>query len=523
MPDEGDHNGLSRSGGATADFEYYNAFESVGMGYVAAALRQSGAGVELLDGTVDPLGVDGLVEQALTLNPRMVGFSILWDGYDDVREMCRKLREGGYGGHITVGQHFATFNYERVLNDVPEMDSVVRFEGEETAVELLERVRAGASLEGMAGLATRVDGKVVAGCPRRLVPDLDALPFPARDVMARQPERFPQVTLSGSRGCPWRCRFCTITTFYKTPPGKIFRHRSPENIADEMEELGRRFGKRNFVFTDDQFLGSGNNGRRFARGFAEELIRRKLDVGFYLGTRADSVREDVFALLVEAGLTDVFLGVESGYQPTLDYYRKDIAVETQRDAILTLQRLGVNLHLGFIMFHERSTLEEVKANLDFLRTVRKMSWEGPGMFFGDLSIFAGSSFMEDEAPVELSPEQSYKRQWDIADPNARHYRGVMRQVLSPLATPFQNLSLQRNRGSVPESVLKPVEDDMREFTFHVAQDVLDRVERAPLTGAEVRALAEQVEGRATRMQIALEVAQMLCNRDAPPTRAGGLL
>ena len=59
----------------------------------------------------------------------MLGFTILWEGYEDVQEMCAGLRRNGYQGHITLGQHFATFNYEDVLRDTPQVDSIVRFEG----------------------------------------------------------------------------------------------------------------------------------------------------------------------------------------------------------------------------------------------------------------------------------------------------------------------------------------------------------------------------------------------------------
>ena len=80
-------------------------------------------------------------------------------------------------------------------------------------------------------------------------------------------------------------------------------------------------------------MGAGKRGRDFVRAFAEEVIRRGLDVEFAFETRADSVETELFALLKQAGLYIVFLGIESGYQPTLDYFQKDITVAENRQAI----------------------------------------------------------------------------------------------------------------------------------------------------------------------------------------------
>ncbi|MBK8255746.1 MAG: cobalamin-dependent protein [Polyangiaceae bacterium] len=509
------------SGAPTVDFGY-ECYESLGLGYVAAYLRRHGVSVSIFDGTIDPVRCEEMVDVIVEKNPLLVGFSILWDGYDDVRKMCSQVRARGFRGHLTVGQHFATFNADRVLNDTPEMDSVVRFEGEHTALEMVERLRAGLDLQGVLGVAFRNGaGGVIETPPRPLVADLDALPFPARDVLSRNRDQINWVTMSGSRGCPWRCKFCTITNFYKTPPGKIFRHRSPRSIVDEMEQIIELYGKNRFSFTDDQFLGAGSSGRAFALGVADEILRRGLKVAIYLATRADSVDETVFARLRDAGVVDVFLGIESAFQPTLDYFRKDITVDQNRRAIGILKSLGIGLHLGFIMFHERSSLDEVRANIDFLREVELMSWEGPGMFFGDMSIFSGTDFMRETRNKALSPEQAYKAPWDIQDPLTRRYRSWMRTILAPLATPFQTFSRHRARGSVPAGVLQICEEKMRSTSLGIASEMLDRVKLNSQSESHVDEARKTMEDEATRLQCALEIAEMLSDQSrAEPARAG---
>ncbi|MBK8255745.1 MAG: radical SAM protein [Polyangiaceae bacterium] len=483
---------------------YYDCYESLGMGYVAAALRKAGARVSIIDGTIDPWTTDEILERTLAANPVLVGFSILWEGYPDVQEFCRNLRAAGYQGHLTVGQHFATFNARRILADTPEMDSVVRFEGEETAVQVWEHVRSGKSLEGVPGIAYRNPAGAAVETPTRpLVHDLDVLPFPSRDVMERNLDRIHQVTISASRGCPWRCNYCSITTFYRIPQGKVIRHRSPKSVVDEMEQIVHKYNRRRFSFTDDQFMGAGQSGRDFARAFAREIIDRGLEVYFAFDTRADTIDRETFALLKRAGLWRVFMGIESGYQPTLDYFRKDITVEQNLKAVKILQSLDIGFTMGMIMFTERSSLSEVRANLAFLRETNEF---GPQVFFQDLSIWSGTTFMEGQPGGDVA--DMYTRVYEIADAGVRQFRSRIQEMLQPLAGPYQNIVQHRNRGTLPVPLIQRCEQKLRDVTMSAAEDLLCLVEQQEATPAALADLTRRVEGGAVQIQLALDMAEM---------------
>lgn len=481
--------------------------EGLGMGYIAAYLRvHADAEVEIVDGTIDPVTSEDIVDYIARCNPRLVGFSVLLDGYPDVQRVVGALRERGFTGHITMGQHFATFNYAKIFADTPGIDSVVRFEGEHTALELLETLRRGGSLDGVAGLAFRApDGTAVANTPRPLIEDLDSVPFPARDVLARNLDRVAQVSISGSRGCPWRCKFCSITTFYKIPKGRIWRHRSPQNIVDEMEVIGEHFSKRVFTFADDQFMGAGPNGRAFARSFAEEVMRRKLDIEFSFETRSDSIDREIFAQLRDAGLSHVFLGVESGYQPTLDFYRKDVTVERQAEAIRTLRDLGIEVRMGFIMFHEHSTLQEVRANLSFLAETESFSMTS---MYGSLELRPGSAFME-EYDESADVNELYQGKWALRDPRTRGYKLALEHVLQPLATPMLYAHHRKRMSLLDPEVIAGAEARMRDATLAAATELLDIAMLQPLQSKHRDRVRDDVARTAAEIQMVLELADML--------------
>ena len=484
---------------------YYVAFESLGLGYVGAYLRSKGVSVELMDGTIDPWSRQEMVDRVLAADPLLVGFSLLWEGYPDTREVVRCLREAGWTGHVTMGQHFATFNHERLLEDFTDLDSVVRFEGEQTSWELVQALRRGDTTFGdIAGLSWRGPEGVVANPVRPLLEDLDSLPFPARDVMARNPEKLDWVTISGSRGCPWRCRYCSISTFYRIPEGKIFRHRSPKNLVDEIEAIGRTFGKNSFSFTDDQFMGGGKRGRRFVEGFADEVLSRGLDIRFSIENRADTLNKPIFRKLHRAGLERVFMGIESGYQPTLDYYRKDITVEQNLRAIRTLEELGIGVSMGFILFNPRTDPAEIRANLSFLREARQV---GPEVFFQDLSIWGGTAMMDEHGSGQDLSDM-YTVEYTITDPTAARFRDHMRSLLKILAVPWAQTQKLRALG-MEEILCKRFENSLREASLDLGEVVLARLEADSLDDNALVGLQQQLENTATQVQVAIEVASLL--------------
>src|SRR5215831_8022967 len=124
---------------------------NLGLGYLAAVLRQHGYQVEVFDFELDR---EMILEAATSLRPILIGFSLIFQSYIfQFRSLIRYLRDEGIDCHFTMGGHFPSLSYQRTLELLPELDSVVRFEGEMTLLELADCLGAGRNWRALRGIA----------------------------------------------------------------------------------------------------------------------------------------------------------------------------------------------------------------------------------------------------------------------------------------------------------------------------------------------------------------------------------
>ncbi len=347
--------------------------EHLGMGYLAASLRENGHEVDILDGSAEGLGHRETAREIWKRRHQfdMLGLSCLFaDSLKITGRLASWLKNKGLRQHITVGGHPPTFVYREILEKWPAIDSVVIGEGEDTLRELADALDRERSFSAIAGLAAREDGEIVIGPPRPMLQNLDSLPFPARDTVAQHNQTTPITTASilKSRGCYWRCSFCDTSAFYRLSAGRPWRSRTPGLVVDEMEQLVREHGVRHIRFWDDNFIGPGRLGKRLAGQLATEILERDLKMSYSMECRVNDIDPELFSRLKESGLTRVFLGIESGIQRSLDTFNKGVSVAQNAAAIAMLRELGLDVRVGFILFDPYTTLEELSANMEWLRT-----------------------------------------------------------------------------------------------------------------------------------------------------------
>lgn len=342
---------------------------NLGLGYLASTLTEHGYSAVICDVESDS---EEIVSIAKRLNPIIIGFSLIFQFYiPQYRRIIALLREADIECHFTMGGHFSSLSYERNLELLPELDSVVRFEGEITLLELADRISTSREWKTVQGIAYREGEHVKATPLRPLIDDLDRLPYPERDFKPETALGRSAMPLLASRGCARTCSFCSIQTFYRAAPGKIVRTRKPSAVVEEMVSLHTERGITIFLFQDDDFPLFGPVWRRWAADFTRELHRSGLSkrVIWKMNCRADSVEPDVFAALKEAGLYLVYMGLESGNEEGLKTLHKQISVEQNLRAVQMLKRVGLMFEFGFMMFDPSSTLRSIRENLNFLRSI----------------------------------------------------------------------------------------------------------------------------------------------------------
>jgi len=343
---------------------------NLGLGYLASALRREGYRVEVFDFEQDPAQILAAIN---SLDPILIGFSLIFQFYvDRFGELIRYLRDHGVSCHFTMGGHFPSLSYEHCFELVPEIDSIVRFEGEMTLIELTDLISTGQDWRSITGIAYQKPGEIVANELRPLVPDLDSLPYPERNnfrptmILGRH-----AMPIIASRGCIRTCSFCSIHVFYRVAPGKVVRTRKPARVVEEMRLLYEQQGITAFLFQDDDFPLYGPVWKKWANEFVDELHRNGLPgrAIWKINCRADAVDEVLMARMRDAGLYLVYMGLESGSEDGLDVLHKQITVEENLRAVEILKSLGLGFEYGFMLFDPSTTFESVRNNLRFLRTI----------------------------------------------------------------------------------------------------------------------------------------------------------
>lgn len=349
--------------------------DNLGLRYLMSSLHQAGLTSKIITYQSHP---ELLVAQVKHDNPEIIGFSLIFQYMTpDFANVIGILRKNQVTAHITMGGHYPSFDYEEVLQRIPELDSIVRFEGEITLVELLRKLQANEDWREIHGLAFRgPDNKVMTTPLRPPITSLDRLPPPYRDDINYGQQEMPVASILGSRGCPWKCSFCSIRPFYEAQGGQLRRLRHPDAVVDEMAQLYHQKKVSIFLFQDDDFLATGQRAREWAASIAKNLIKADLadKIAFKISCRSDEIQEDNLKQLRSCGLTHVYMGVESGDEQGLKNLNKHLKPEQHLRAGKILKSMNLSFDFGFMLLEPDSTLTSVRNNINFLETFVGDGW-----------------------------------------------------------------------------------------------------------------------------------------------------
>lgn len=371
-------------------FVGYENQENLGLRYIMAYIENRGFRTALVPFTPgDPAYVIDAIKKG---TPVMVGFSIIFQyTLQEFGQLMEALREQGIRAHFTAGGHFPSLRPERTFAELPQLDSIVRFEGELTSLELLGHLKSPDAWPSIQGLAFRRGSEVVINPLRPLVEDLDMLPWPRRGSIQQSARGIKTAPILASRGCLHNCSFCSIRQFYSGVPGSLRRSRSPQDVVAEMKSLYDSRGVQLFLFQDDDFAAKTPIQRRWVQNFLHFLKEAGLSkkIGWKISCRVDDIDPETMAQCRDQGLLVVYLGIESGNNQGLKTLNKHVTTEQNFVAIQTLKEINIEFDLGFMLFDPDSTFETVRENIRFLREVARMG--GPPVSFVKMLPLAGTA------------------------------------------------------------------------------------------------------------------------------------
>jgi len=341
----------------------------MGLMFLAAILVREGYNVKIIDAYLERLNQLKLSKKILIQNPDIVGITTdSCNFYESIR--IAKLVKNVTHALVVLGGPHATIRAKEIIN-YPEVDVVVIGEGENTLLEIVNRLENGKSLEGCKGCFFKENGKKKFNPFRERIKNFDTLPFPARHLLPYK--KYPRLyssgglkapidTISTSRGCPYNCSFCSSRIIW----GKTYQHRSPKKVVDEIEFLINEYDTNGVYFREDNFTLKKNH----VIGICEELRRRKIDIEWECSSRVDLVDKTLLKIMARAGCKSIWYGVESGSQKTLEKINKGITLEKSRKAVKLSREVGINVGGSFIIGIPGETKEDINKTIQFIKELK---------------------------------------------------------------------------------------------------------------------------------------------------------
>lgn len=309
-------------------------FPPLGLGYIAAYLKQQGISVGIVDCTF--LDQKQALKKIVDSKPQIIGIQSMYSMRNKSLELARLLRD--HCELLVAGGALPTTQPEMFLGD---FDVAVVGEGELTMLELVNQFVNGGDLSQVKGIAykDKGTGQVKRTSPRGLVEDLDRLPPPSRDLFDNYSykkyyfRRFGYKTsaIMTSRGCPFACDFCSRPVF-----GDEFRSRSASKVADEIEEV-ISLGYNRIWFADDCFT---LNRKRLIE-VCDEIIKRGLKIDWECLSRVDTLDSDIADKMKQAGCVRMFFGMESGNDSILKIMNKQVTTKQAYIATQLCKKKGI--------------------------------------------------------------------------------------------------------------------------------------------------------------------------------------
>jgi anaerobic magnesium-protoporphyrin IX monomethyl ester cyclase len=367
----------------------------LGLGYIAAMLEREGYEVKVLDAFIEGwdqeirvspekirigLPFEDIEEVIRDYAPDAVGVTSMFTSQrKNAHEVARLAKSVNSGVPVIFGGAHPTSAPEMVMAD-PNVDFVVLAEGDNSIVPLLRAIESGGDITKLDGICYHTGGGWKMNEKHEAISDLDSLPFPARHLLPMEKyfaagirhggysKRDRAASLITSRGCQYRCNFCTVFTVFTRVP----RFRSVQNVITEIDELVTRYGVNEVFFEDDQFVAK----IKHTEELLDAMVARNYDLIWDTpnGISTWLLSERLIEKMAHAGCWRVNLAIESGNQWVLkNIINKPVKLSDVPQFVKWIRKFGMEvgtfLVVGNISDDAVETLDQVRDSFRFARSI----------------------------------------------------------------------------------------------------------------------------------------------------------
>lgn len=282
----------------------YNYHEPLGIMSLSAFLKEKGHHCEFIDLKFDRDYISCIKK----IKPDIIAYSIISNTWQFYQKLNLEIKAKFNVFSVFGGPH-TTFFPDFIKNEG--VDAICVGEGEYAILDLANALEKNEDITRIQNLWIKKENEIFKNTPRRLIDDLDSLPFADRDLINiyNHYRNRSRVRLITSRGCPYNCSYCfnhSYRELYKDN-GKMFRQRSVENVISELRLLKKMYNPRNIEFHDDVFIIDKFWIKEFLIQYKSEI-----DVPFDINVRVDLVTPEIMRQIKDAGCKCVHFGIEAG-------------------------------------------------------------------------------------------------------------------------------------------------------------------------------------------------------------------
>jgi anaerobic magnesium-protoporphyrin IX monomethyl ester cyclase len=351
---------------------------NLGLSYLGAKLLADKHEVRIFDVNASEMTSEAIAEKVKKLAPQVIGFSIKTATVRPaimISAAIKKIYQEAV--HVAGGPHI-TLMYEEFLKESPDFEYAFLGEADNSFPEFINQLKNSSELSQIPGLVYKKDGKLVV-TERKLVEELDELPFPDHDIIdtfVSEDFRYPLIT---SRGCPYLCIYCCVGIV----SSRKWRARSVENIISELQYAKEHYGIKTFEILDDNFTLKLDRAKELCRA----LIKKKLKLAWYChnGIRADKLDLELTKLMKKAGCTSVALGIESGDEKVFNSIKKGEKLSDIVAGVKLIQKAGMRVVGYFIIGLPGDTALTTNNTIKFIKGLNLDNY-----MFGVLTPYPGT-------------------------------------------------------------------------------------------------------------------------------------
>ncbi len=338
------------------------------LAYLAAIAENRGHEVKIIDGEAENMPISEMIRHVAAFEPDIIGLTATTPFFHVVVELAKSLKQNFREIPIVIGGAHISILREKAFG--PFFDYAFIGEAEESWPLFLEQYEKRGDISEIKGILYRDKNETKFTGAAAPITDVDSIPFPARHLL--KTDNYNIGTLQGgknfttimtTRGCPFKCIFCSTKVF-----GKRIRKRSPRLVVDEMISVISKFNIKHFIILDDTLTLDKNH----IVELCDIIESEKLDITLDGSTRANLVDEEIISRLAKVGLIRLSFGLESVDSNIRKIIRKEVPLESYGTANRLTNKYNIETLNSCMIGLPGETVDTIRKTLFFLRQSREI-------------------------------------------------------------------------------------------------------------------------------------------------------